>query len=115
MGLKAMGAYLARTLSYKGAEFEVYNTTLDPEFKSALPMHFAFKFLKQMMYNRSCDFWRLLLKVFDAAGEMSGRRKKVKMAQFWGTHQRFYRMMLMASKVPGRCALSPLTTLTFDS
>lgn len=33
MGLKATGCYLARTLSYKGAEFQLERIKLDAEFK----------------------------------------------------------------------------------
>ena len=33
MGLKATGCYLARTLSYKGAEFQLERIHLDPEFR----------------------------------------------------------------------------------
>jgi hypothetical protein len=33
MGMKATGTYLARTLSYSGAEFKLAKVELDPVFK----------------------------------------------------------------------------------
>ena len=36
MGLKATGAYLSRTLSYRGAEFRLDQTDLDARFKVRL-------------------------------------------------------------------------------
>ena len=46
MGLKATGCYLARTLSYQGAEFNIARCALDPVFEE--------------MYDRASKFWQLL-------------------------------------------------------
>ena len=46
MGLKATGCYLARTLSYQGAEFNIARCTLDPVFEE--------------MYDRASKLWQLL-------------------------------------------------------
>ena len=70
-----------RTLSYKGAEFQIAKLKMDPVFR--------------VMYNRSCQFWHLLyqiLKAFPKPGKKT-------MGLFYGAQQRFYRQMLMAAKV----------------
>ena len=93
LGLKATGSYLCRSLSYSGAEFELDNCALSDEMSA--------------MYDRSCAFWQMLHNVFNtaASGRCSEGRKvekssSVKWAQFWGSHQRFFRQMLLSAKVP---------------
>jgi hypothetical protein len=93
LGLKATGSYLCRSLSYSGAEFELENCALSDEMSA--------------MYDRSCAFWQMLHNVFNtaASGRCSEGRKvekssSVKWAQFWGSHQRFFRQMLLSAKVP---------------
>ncbi|KAJ9534596.1 hypothetical protein QJQ45_022183 [Haematococcus lacustris] len=49
MGLKATGAYLSRTLSYKDAEFRLDQIDLHPAFR--------------VLYDRAAQFWTLLLKI----------------------------------------------------
>ena len=79
MSLKASGAYLARSLSYEGAEFRMTKVKIDPAFR--------------LMYDRSVMVWDLLYRIMGAVG---GKRWTT---QYWGAHQRFYRSMLMAGKV----------------
>jgi len=81
MGLKATGAYVCRCLSYQGAEFELATVQLTPQMRA--------------MYDKSTLFWNLLHRVFKASSP-----KASTMAQFWGAHQRFYRQMILAAKVP---------------
>lgn len=84
MSLKATGSYLARTLSYEGADFDLARVEVPP--------------VLRLMYDRSVLFWTLLYKLMvQVGGEKKWR------AQYWGAHQRFYRSMLMATKVP-ECA-----------
>jgi len=85
ISLKATGTYLARTLSYAGAEFHLEKVEIMSDFN--------------LMYERSARFWTLLYQVMLRVG---GSNKYWK-GQFWGAHQRFYRSMLMASKVK-KCA-----------
>jgi hypothetical protein len=85
ISLKATGTYLARTLSYEGAEFHLEKVEISPEF--------------DLMYERSAGFWTLLYQVMLRVGS----NNKYWRGQFWGAHQRFYRSMLMASKVK-KCA-----------
>ena len=98
MGLKATGSYLCRTLSYTGAEFELESCPLSDEMT--------------MMYDRSSEFWQMLLEVFRLVeGIRSGDGKvhknyATKWAQFWGAHQRFFRQMLISAKVPSLAKLT---------
>lgn len=88
MGLKSVGAYACRTLSYSGAEFELATIPLSPAMKT--------------MYDRSCSFWFLLLRVFEAVYANIGEDKKarLRMGQFWGAHQRCFRQLILSAKVP---------------
>ncbi|DBA83686.1 TPA: hypothetical protein ACH3X1_016793 [Trebouxia sp. C0004] len=81
MGLKATGSYLSRTLSYDGAEFSIARVEIDPTFG--------------VMYDRSTDFWQMLFHICSGLTIHS----KHFWSQFFGAQMRFYRQMLMASKV----------------
>ncbi|KAK9864646.1 hypothetical protein WJX84_000197 [Apatococcus fuscideae] len=81
MALKATGGYVSRTLSYDGAEFNLVNVNMDSVFR--------------VMYDRASRFVALLYKILDALSV-----KKHVRAQLWGAIQRFFRQMLIASKVP---------------
>ena len=72
---------LFRTLSYKGAEFQIAKVKMDPVFK--------------VMYDRSAEFWHLLTNILST---MPSKPKKSS-SQFYSAQQRFYRQMLMAAKV----------------
>lgn len=80
MSLKSAGAYLGRTLSYQGAEFDLVKVELEMQFK--------------IMYDRSTILWENIFSVMKA---LSMKRWA---ARFWGAHQRFFKSMLMAGKVP---------------
>ena len=90
MGLKACGAYACRTLSYSGAEFDLASVPL------AGPM--------AAMYDRSAQFWQMLQNVFleaEAGQGLTAKSKgRMKWAQYWSAHQRFFRQMLLSAKVP---------------
>ena len=83
MSLKATGSYLARTLSYEGADFNLAKVQVPPKLR--------------LMYDRAVMIWALLYKVMATVGAKRWR------GLYWGAHQRFYRSMLMATKVP-ECA-----------
>ncbi|GAB4819275.1 hypothetical protein N2152v2_006321 [Parachlorella kessleri] len=91
MSMKATGTYLSRTLSYEGAEFGLAHIDVDPVFK--------------VMYERASKFWQLLWQVVDTL-QLGGRAN----SQFWGSHQRFFKLMLMAAKVPA-CARLALKSI----
>lgn len=97
MSLKSTGTYLARTLSYEGAEFSLARVNLSAEFSS--------------MYDRASMFWTILFQIFQLLHTfghevkedgIEGDTKKVNRWQslYWGAHQRFFRSMLMSAKVP---------------
>lgn len=94
MSLKSTGTYLARTLSYEGAEFSLARVSLSAEYTS--------------MYDKASMFWTLLfqiLKLLNTAGhglERGGGEEESKRWQslYWAAHQRFFRSMLMSAKVP---------------
>jgi len=102
LGLKATGAYMSRTLSYAGAEFETCNCPLSDELR--------------VMYDRSCEFWQMLYRVFQESevGRMAAHCKMggaVRWAQFWSAHQRFFRQMLLNAKAWGLLYTSTRPTL----
>jgi hypothetical protein len=69
MGLKATGCYLARTLSYNGAEFQMEKIHLDPGFK--------------VMYERAAKFWQLLWVVTKIVLTPGQRRSSTLIKLFW--------------------------------
>ena len=94
MSLKATGSYLARTLSYAGAEFDLAQVEVSPVFA--------------IMYRRATMFWVLLYRVMTAVfSESSGetgdeafeRKRKYWRGLYWAAHQRFFKSMLMSAKV----------------
>eukprot|EP00899_Mesostigma_viride_P000110 jgi/Mesvir1/1009/Mv17543-RA.1 len=99
MGLKATGSYVCRTLSYEGAEFELLHLTIDEQYAT--------------MYDRAAEFWHLLYHIFAQVGvlhrrfqaakfgyEKTHQRKRFHLSHFWAAHQRFFRQMITAAKVP---------------
>ncbi|PSC70731.1 strawberry notch [Micractinium conductrix] len=84
MSLKATGCYLSRTLSYAGAEFVLAHAEVDDELK--------------VMYDRASMMWTLMWRCVQAHPKM----RKLQ-GTFWSAHQRFFKQMLIAAKVP-HCA-----------
>lgn len=67
------------------------------------------------MYNRAVDFWLLLIQLLQQLQEIGalGTSPKARglFTQLWGAHQRFFRQMLMAAKVPDPPPQTPLPPL----
>jgi hypothetical protein len=76
---KSQGYYLARMLSYEGAEFQL------KKFETSQG--------DRARYNKAAVFWKILLKVVEAVSMDAWQ------CDYWATHQRFFRSMLVASKV----------------
>ena len=60
--------------------------------------------VRRVMYDRAATFWQMIILVITSLQDMglfSGRRNRGRIlnAQMWGAHMRFFRQMLMASKV----------------
>eukprot|EP00898_Chlorokybus_atmophyticus_P004114 jgi/Chlat1/4703/Chrsp3S00444 len=89
MDMKARGMYVCRTLSFAGAEFEVVNANLSAEVTA--------------QYRESALFWAELRTELHAALESigdGGPKKNHLWRYFWATHQRFFRHLCIAAKVP---------------
>ncbi len=68
-----------------------------------LPLNSSFV-VRRVMYDRAATFWQMIILVITSLQDMglfTGRRNRSKIlnAQMWGAHMRFFRQMLMASKV----------------
>lgn len=84
---KALGRYLARTLSYKGVYYK--------EEKHELTENQIANF------DRAATVWRAIINNFDNAVKVvGGKTLGNERAQLWNTHQRFFKQMLMAFKIP---------------
>ncbi|OQS04488.1 hypothetical protein THRCLA_03282 [Thraustotheca clavata] len=105
--LKMQGKYVSRGLSYQGADFHVETVHLDSN--------------EEQLYQNTVDFWNLLQSFFLRACTITRSSGDV-MKTFWGCHQRFFRQLCMALKVPfiiksvkqcledGHCAVIGLQT-----
>ncbi|KAF1744583.1 hypothetical protein MXB_827 [Myxobolus squamalis] len=86
--MKQRGVYLARQLSFHGVSFSVKEISLTPEFKA--------------VYDDSVVFWGKAHVYFDKASDLVGYSSKDRsflMAQFFSSHQRFFKSLCIASKV----------------
>ncbi|CAA0815471.1 RING/FYVE/PHD zinc finger superfamily protein [Striga hermonthica] len=95
MDMKARGMYVCRTLSYKGAEFEVVEVQLEADMMD--------------MYGKAAEFWaELRMELLSAS--MYYAEEKPSSSQlwrlYWASHQRFFRHMCMSAKVPAVIRLS---------
>ena len=73
-----------RQLSYDGAEFDLKTIELARVF--------------QVQYGRAAAMWQLLEMIVGKGGCWDSAAKRM-MTGFWGDHLRFFKSMLMASKV----------------
>lgn len=95
MDMKARGMYVCRTLSYKGAEFEVIEAPLEENMMD--------------MYKKAAEFWaELRIELLSASAFLpdekpnSGHLWRL----YWASHQRFFRHMCMSAKVPAAVRLA---------
>ena len=87
--LKALGMYAARSLSFKGVEYaeRIHETTTD----------------QRQMYDASARAWQVVLQnIENAIGitNANARARTSAMQAFWGAHQRFFRQVTTAIKMP---------------
>uniref|UniRef100_A0A0C3TLL1 Strawberry notch AAA domain-containing protein n=1 Tax=Guillardia theta (strain CCMP2712) TaxID=905079 RepID=A0A0C3TLL1_GUITC len=92
MELKQLGQYLARSLSFKGAEFEVVEEEIDQEF--------------MLKYDKAVELWSDIISHFSGfckKGIENLTRKEINQlrSQLWGANQRFWGQICMAAKVKG--------------
>ena len=78
----------ARQLSFEGCEFDLEEVPLDLSFMN--------------MYDKTIDLWKDAKVYFQKAATLLGDDFKMPgmWQQFWGAHQRFFKYMTMAAKVP---------------
>lgn len=89
MDMKARGMYLCRTLSYKGAEFDVVEVPLEDNMMD--------------MYKRAAQFWtKLRMELLSASAILTSEKPNSSQLWrlYWANHQRFFRHMCMSAKVP---------------
>lgn len=88
--MKAMGVYLARSISYDGVEYTQLQHKLTPD--------------QKYMYNTMSEGWQVVLQNFDKAMQITGSAKnsQVKRArgQIYGSMQQFYNQVLSSMSMP---------------
>jgi hypothetical protein len=94
--MKALGMYLSGSISFgvcpqsgKAVEYRERIHLLTPQ--------------QREMYNRAANAWQSVLRNIDAALEVTNggpRARAVALNKFWGDHQRFFRQVICAFKVP---------------
>ncbi|KAK4484955.1 hypothetical protein RD792_007560 [Penstemon davidsonii] len=95
MDMKARGMYVCRTLSYKGAEFEVVEVPLEAKMMD--------------MYGKAAEFWaELRVELLSASAFVTNERPSSSQLWrlYWASHQRFFRHVCMSAKVPAVIRLS---------
>jgi predicted RNA methylase len=110
--MKAMGVYLASSLSYEGTSFELLEHKLTDD--------------QRLMYDDACNAWQYVNKEIESALNMTGgvynkdARKTVK-GQYYGAMQRFFNQVLTSMQMPttlthmkqaiaeGHCVVAQLT------
>ena len=92
LDMKRRGMYISRQLSFASASYSQLIIDLtEPQ---------------QKMYDEAARFWSDMQGCFTTALEMLRVKERKRhpagrvMSQFWGTHQRFFRALCMAIKVP---------------
>ncbi|KAG6605360.1 Protein FORGETTER 1, partial [Cucurbita argyrosperma subsp. sororia] len=95
MDMKARGMYLCRTLSYRGAEFEIVEAPLEAEMME--------------MYKLAAEFWaKLRVELMTACAYVTSDKPSTNQLWrlFWASHQRFFRHLCMSAKVPATVRLA---------
>lgn len=94
--MKSMGMYLSGSISFgidpqsgKAVEYRERVHRLTPE--------------QRKMYNRAANAWRIVLQNIERALDITNADRRARGAalnKFWGDHQRFFRLLICAFKVP---------------
>lgn len=98
--LKAVGSYLARTISYGPSRNE--DGTIVPD--SAVeyePLQHNLTTDERGRYDEIAELWSELLVAFEEAEETAGQQRNPnRYAQFYATQQRFFLQLMMAYELP---------------
>lgn len=89
--LKAMGVYIARSLSYDGVTYSRLEHPLTP--------------IQNDIYNELARAWQGVLKNVDEALKLTNQHKdrnakSAALAAFWGSHQRFFNQIITSMQMP---------------
>ena len=88
--MKQMGLYMARTLSFEGVEYGKVEHELTSD--------------QRRMYDAAARSWQRILSNIDRVvmeeTNGGGRQRGAALAQFWGSHQRFFQQVLTAMQMP---------------
>jgi predicted RNA methylase len=89
--MKAMGAYIARNLSFEGVTYGTIQHDLTPE--------------QLEVYDTMAEGWQVVLQNLNEALEetrqkQNGNAKSNAMSRFWGAQQRFFNQVLTSSQMP---------------
>ncbi|XP_045467841.1 protein strawberry notch isoform X1 [Harmonia axyridis] len=89
MDMKLRGMYIARQLSFHGVAFKIEEVPLSKDFEK--------------VYDASVKLWVEAMQRFHEAAELvdaENRMRKTMWGQFWSAHQRFFKYLCIAAKVP---------------
>jgi len=89
------GMYIARQLSFHGVSFKIEEVPLSKEFEK--------------VYDASVKLWVDAMQKFQEAAELvdaENRMRKTMWGQFWSAHQRFFKYLCIAAKVPHAVAVA---------
>lgn len=95
MDMKARGMYVCRTLSYKGAEFDVLEVPLEAKMTE--------------IYKKAAEFWaELRVELLSASAYLGDEKPNSSQLWrlYWASHQRFFRYVCMSAKVPAVVSLA---------
>jgi hypothetical protein len=95
MDMKLRGMYIARQLSFHGVAFKIEEVPLSKDFEKA--------------YDASVKLWVEAMQKFHEAAELvdaENRMRKTMWGQFWSAHQRFFKYLCIAAKVPHAVAVA---------
>ncbi|KYB27027.1 protein strawberry notch isoform X3 [Tribolium castaneum] len=95
MDMKLRGMYIARQLSFHGVAFKIEEVPLSKDFEKT--------------YDASVKLWVEAMQKFHEAAELvdaENRMRKTMWGQFWSAHQRFFKYLCIAAKVPHAVAVA---------
>ena len=84
--LKAIGAFVARTISFEGVEYEIVKHELTP--------------MEVDQYNNIADVWKDLLNAFEDAIDTANQPKANQFTPFYNAQQRFFLLVMASLKLP---------------
>ncbi len=95
--LKAMGSYLARSLSFNGVEYDRLEHTLTPQQRE---IYDDLATAWQNVLRNIDDALRLIGAVGDDGRTLNSRAKSAALSAFWGAHQRFFNQIITSMQMP---------------